>query len=114
MTSPSRNEIEDLRERLALEFARSAEKEGTARPPMFKRARFLAAAAVVIFAIPAGLAVAGVIPGSGEVVEWDGEQVTRNGEVLTCPVDDEVIQELTFDPCRLMTPAPAPRSEQER
>lgn len=103
--------LDELREELADQFIQVAVRERQPRKGRRVRRRGIAVLGVAVLLVPASLAGAGVFDGD-HTVEWDGENVKMDGEVVECPVDDAVEDELGFSPCEIWAPAPAPASEE--
>jgi len=101
-----------LREDLADEFTRVAAREGEPRRRRPSGSRRIAALGAALLLLPGSFAFAKSLEGTEHSFVWDGETIKMDGEILECPVDDALREELDFDPCRIMAPAPAPESEQ--
>jgi hypothetical protein len=126
--SPDRSRVlEELREELADEFVRAVARDEAPRPKrrVLGGRRRLVAFGVALLLVPVSLAVANGLQGTDSTtfeelqafdeagLSWDGENIRLDGEIVDCPVDEALREELGLDPCAIVpsTPAPAPLNE---
>jgi hypothetical protein len=113
--------LDTLRDELGDEFISVAARErAPVRRKLGGRRRVLTLG-VALLLLPASFAVAEGLEGEPTTLtfqaleafdeaglSWDGENIRRDGEVVPCPVDDALRDELGFDPCEIVAPTPAP------
>jgi hypothetical protein len=120
--------LDTLRDELGDEFTRVAARERAPLRRKLSGRRRVFALGVALLLLPASFAVAEGLEGEPSTLtfqdlqafdeaglSWDGENIRREGEVVACPVDDALREELGFDPCEIvpLAPAPAPLNEGE-
>jgi hypothetical protein len=121
-----RSALDTLRDELGDEFIRVAAQDRAALRRKLSGRRRVLAVGVALLLLPASFAVAEGLEGEPTTLQdlqafdeaglaWDGENIRMDGEVVECPVDDALREELKFDPCEIvpLTPAPAPLNEGE-
>jgi hypothetical protein len=113
--------LDTLRDELGDEFIRVAARERAPLRRKLSGRRRVFALGVALLLLPASFAVAEGLEGEPATLtlqalqafdeaglSWDGENIRRDGEVVDCPVDDALREELGFDPCEIVPPTPAP------
>jgi hypothetical protein len=116
--------LDTLRDELGDEFIQVAARERARVRRKLGGRRRVFALSVALLLLPASFAVAESLEGEPTTLQdlqafdeaglsWDGENIRMDGEVVECPVDDALREELKFDPCEIvpLTPAPAPLNE---
>lgn len=99
-----------VREDLAQQFiglAKAPEKSFRERHP--RKLRFAIVAMVVLLVPTTGFALTGGFDRDRMTVNINGNTVKVNGEVISCPADAQLTEDLGFEPCTVLSePAPAP------
>jgi hypothetical protein len=104
--------LEGLREELADEFVRVAarDQEPRRKRRVLSGKRRLIALGVAVLLVPASLAVADGLQGTDSTtfeelqafdeagLSWDGENIRLNGEIVDCPVDEALREDLGLEP----------------
>lgn len=101
-------DVRGIRTRLGLQLLQAATTDRRIPPGRRRSGKWLAGAAAVAVLIPVGFATAQELSGDDPTYRWEGGAITRDGEVVECPVDDEGIARIGFDPCNIFEPAPPP------
>jgi len=67
--------------------------------------------AALVVLVPTAFAVGGAFQGDDPTVAWDGESVRVDGELVDCPADQDLVDQVGADPCAMFTPTSPPLSE---